>query len=141
MNENLTPYEGYIKGLNAGWELARKLRYDLTVQDITNMFNLKTPDELICPYHFIMHKRNGLDAMKAYEAWEDRVKVQLGDVVCLEAETPLKGIVLEMDTTCLTVFTEEGVIQVWGKGDVLKTNKHIEVTDWLIAGIQSAKTL
>lgn len=138
--KNLSPYEQYCEGLKEGWELARMIRYDFTIETVIKMFGLKLADELSNPYHFISHYRNGMDAKKAYEEWKESFEIHLGDVVMTtEDDEEIRGIVLEFDDETVSVYDENGCIKVWDKGLVCKTNKHIEVTDWLMAGIRSAE--
>lgn len=135
-----TPYEEYIKGLNEGWELARKLRYDFRPEDVIKIFNLKLQHEVIAPICHVMCEYSGQEAMKAYKAWEDTTKPQLGSIV-KRIRNGKKGVILDFAEEGLaSVFTEDGLVEGWELRHVELTDKKIDgLTDWLIAAAQDAK--
>lgn len=139
MSEKLTPYEEYIKGLNEGWELARKLRYDLSPEEIIKIFKLKLQHEVIAPICHVMCEYSGQEAMRAFKAWEEEHKPQLGSIVKLEDGT--KGIILDFENDeYISVYTENGCIEGWLLKNVELTDKRIDgLTDWLMAAAQDAK--
>ena len=137
-----TPYEEYIKGLNEGWELARKLRYDFRPEDVIKIFNLKLQREVIAPICHVMCEYTGQAAMRAFKAWEEEHKPQLGSIVRLEDGT--RGVILEFenfdDDEYISVYTENGCVEGWLLKNVELTDKKIDgLTDWLIAAAQDAK--
>ena len=140
-----TNFESYIEGINEAWKVFIELS-SLSQDAIAEIFciptgvNTKTAVFNLPPEQII----------KEYNAHQEKLKrekeINVGDVV-YHIGRGIKGLVMEackevyFGSTLLIVCREDKHFERWDEEKVVKCNKHIEVMDWILNGIEEAEVL
>ena len=98
--------ESYDKGLNDGWELAKRITLmkadgGYSCEELENIFGYRNPEFIFKAFT----SRVALAKVKAYE--EERNEIKVGDVVRLK-DGYIEGIVTRINETCIYRLFKDG---------------------------------
>ena len=139
-----TNYESYIEGIREGWKVFKELS-DLSQDAIAEIFCIPTGVNAKAAVFNLQPEQ----IVKEYNEHQKRLKrekeIGVGDVVYHNGRKT-KGAVMETHTDIdgsirLIVCRENKHFEDWVARHVVKCNKHIEVIDWIIQGIEEAEVL
>lgn len=126
----LTPYtEPDRKAIeDEAWEFAWKI-YSMDIGEYAEIF-----DDKGCPSNY-------QEAKAQYEAWlKQKDKIHVGDE--LKDDGNIRAVVLDIldaDYESYEVFTENGIVDEWQKGIVVKTGRHFDEVVELLEKIRGDK--
>ena len=111
------------------WELARKIA-NMRHEEFSKCFDV-TDD--YCEFN-IMDIMSYSEAKAKYEAWKkQKAEIRVGDE--LEDDGNIRAVVLDIldaDYESYEVITENGIVDEWQKGIVVKTGRHFDEVEELL---------
>lgn len=118
--------ESYNKGLNAAWELAKKIvgspsNGGYAANELVEIFGTVNKP--------VLDAYAPQEALAKVKAYEERNEIKVGDVVKLK-ETTREAIVTRVTETCLYFLFKDGSCgSLFAKEDFEKTGKHFDSID------------
>ena len=128
----------HIAGQDEVWKLAKNLYYNVSPDEIREIFEI--PTDLICiPLNEAMEKFTANEAinrynefMKANPAAKDEAEIKVGDVVKHKykkySET---GVAIKVSDSCIYGLTSNGYRFEWSRSNCIKTGKNIDIESFL----------
>lgn len=108
------------------WELAKKL-ISMSGNEVSDMIGYTTN------FGEVMYNMTYQEAKARYEEWKQKEEIEVGDE--LKDDENIRAVVLDIldaDYESYEVITENGIVDEWQKGIVIKTGRHFpEVTELL----------
>ena len=135
-----TNFESYMEGINESWKVFKEL-FNLSQDAIAEIFYI--PSGMNAKQAvFDLSPEAVIREYKEHQAKLKREKeIGVGDVV-YHVGNKEKGMVMEvLANEWIRVYTQEKELNSWNPKYLKKCNKHIEVIDWIIQGIEEAEVL
>lgn len=135
-----TNFESYMEGINESWKVFKEL-FSLSQDAIAEIFYI--PSGMNAKHAVFNLSPEAV--IREYKEHQEKLKrekeIGVGDVV-YHVGNKEKGMVMEvLANQWIRVYTQEKELDSWNPKYLEKCNKHIEVIDWIIQGIEEAEVL
>lgn len=124
----LEPYTEHDRNAieNDVWELAKKL-ISMSGNEVSDMIGYTTN------FGEVMYNMTYQEAKARYEEWKQKEEIEVGDE--LKDDENIRAVVLDIldaDYESYEVITENGIVDEWQKGIVVKTGRHFSDIEELL---------
>ena len=130
-------YEAYKKGLKDAWEAARRIVLEpgfggLIVFEVVDIFGTNSAFDVLRNFE----PQEAIERLKAYDETQNSRpdKIEVGDEV-IWGEC-VRGVVMDVDTEGISIFTENGCVEGCGLDKVKKTGRHFAEVSKMLSELQ-----
>ena len=126
--KKLTPYTELDRSVieDEVWEFAKKL-ISMSGNEVSDMIGYTTN------FGEVMYNMTYQEAKARYEEWKQKEEIEVGDE--LKDDENIRAVVLDIldaDYESYEVITENGIVDEWQKGIVVKTGRHFSDIEELL---------